>query len=1101
MAFTHLHVHTEHSFLDGVPTLSDLCDRVLEIGQNSIAITDHGECSGHLQFQEVAKNRGVKPIFGMEGYFVDDVNVTREAAVKYDYEHITLLAQNEVGLRNLWTLSSRAFIEGFYYKPLIDWNLLSQHSEGIIATGGCMNGCVSAFLAKGEKKDDKFNPTKAEERLSRFYEILGDNFYFELHTFPNDRQRDLNQRLMAYSSSFGIPLVAVSDSHYLRPEDWKDHEMLIAAQMGKKMDDPDRYTYGEGALAVIDEAEVRTRLINHLPEDIVEKAINNTQKIADSCDVEIKRERSFPVFFKEAHDDVSYLKTRAEEKFDERIGPLALDSEAKQQYRDRLHSELELIIEKGYAGYFLIVADLINWAKDNGILIGPGRGSAGGSLLSYVLGITEIDPISANLMFERFLEPGRNSLPDIDIDVPQIERSEVREYLTTKYDVATIGTLNTLAPRILLRDFARLLEISIPEVNAMSGVIAGTKDLTVLDKTWLQVKDEMIDQLHPYIVKYPQLFKLMDAFASHYRHAGAHAAGLVVSREPLMGNLPLRKKDEDIRTQMPMEDVEELGYVKIDLLGLRTLSTLMRAYAIAKEKNPDGDCKGNPWGDKATDWFYSWQYDWANYYDDQDVFEALWNGRAKGIFQIEGSDAMAKLVRDYKPQSIEDMCTVVSLFRPGITRAIDPETGLNMMEIFVRKRQGKMPVKYKHELLEPILKDTYGAFLYQEQVMKTVAVLANYTPEEQDKIRKIMGKTKPEEMKKQKEIFLKRSKIGPDESEVIWNEMEKFGIYAFNRAHGWAYGMIAYWTAFMKHHYPAEYMTALFQTNEGDSKDYVRESRRLEIPILGPDINESQSDFALIDGHIRYGLHAVKYVSAAAEIIQSLRPFTSMMDFMKKINTTRVNKRVIESLALVGALESIVVESDREHLPADWSNTKVALYLAFRHKKKLGKKASAMDELQLFDKFREEFDEYVAELDVDNRERYEVELLGEQVTTEPFSRWLELIQRVQTYPGFEEMFSSESALIGGVITEIKHMKTKKGQNPGQPMCQFWLEYPVIEEGKVADIQTQQIVSFPGTFAEFKKKIEINAPVVARVSKLRGDGGLALDKLYRMDQDL
>lgn len=1098
MAFTHLHVHTEHSFLDGVPTLPSLAQRVIELGQTAVAMTDHGECSGHLKFQKACNDAGIKPIFGMEGYFVDNVVKTREAGKGYTYEHITLLAQNEVGLRNLWTLSSLAFIDGMYYKPLIDWEMLSKHSEGIIATGGCMLGCVSAFLTEG----DKFNPAKAEERLSRFYEILEDRFYLELHTFPNEKQQKLNQQLMSYSGQFGVPVIAVSDSHYLRPDDWEDHELLIAAQMGKKFDDPNRYTYGYGALAVISEEEVRERLSSHLPPEIIEKAIENTTKISDSCNVEITGTRTFPVFFNKADDDVAHLNKLAWTKLEERLGAMdVLNEEETIQYKQRLTEELELVISKGYAGYFLIVADMIGWAKQNGILVGPARGSAGGSLLSFVLGITEINPIKANLLFSRFLDPGRKSLPDIDIDVPQIERGLVRAYLETKYDVAAIGTLNSLAPRMLLRDFARVLDIPLEEVNRMSGIISDTKDLTVLDKTWAQVRFERLEELSPWIKKYPKLFALMDSFAAHYRHAGAHAAGLVVSREKMMGRMPLRQKDGDIRTQMPMEDVEELGYVKIDLLGLRTLSTLMRAWSIAKEKNPQGDVKGNPWGESAPDWFYSWQYKWNDYYEDKPVYQSLWNGRAKGIFQIEGSESMTDLVRKYKPESLEDMCSVVSLFRPGITRAIDPDTGLNMMELFIRKRQGRIPVKYKAAELEPILKDTYGAFLYQEQVMKTVEALAGYTAEEQDKIRKIMGKTKPEEMKQQKEIFLSRCSIDPATAEVIWNEMEKFGIYAFNRAHGYAYGMISYWTAFMKYHYPAEFLTALFQTNDGDTKDYVRECRRLDVPLLGPDINESEADFALVNGRIRYGLHRVKYVSNAAAKLQKLRPFRNVRDCLTKLVETNINKRVMESLISVGALDSIVTESDREGLPKEWSDSKIALYLLFRNKKKIGKRIMSLNELELFDRFTDEFEEYYQEVNCDDRETKEIELLGEQVTTEPFSKWLDLIQRVQTYPGFEDMYANESALIGGVIVNIKHMKTKKGKTPGQPMCQFWLEYPTLEDGKVIDIHTQQIVSFPQSFSEFKKKIELNAPVVARVSKLSGDGGLALEKMYRMDQDL
>lgn len=1087
MSFTHLHLHTEHSFLDGVPTLADLADRVIELGQNSVAITDHGEVSGHLKFQSVAQERGIKPIFGLEGYFVDD-RYEKEGRA-YEYDHITLLAYSNEGLHNLWTLSSLAYIEGMYYKPRIDWELLQKYGKGIVGTGGCLNGCVAKYL-----KPDSYDPEKALERMSRFTEVFDGNFYLELHTFPNDLQREVNQVLVREANTYGIPYIAVSDAHYLYPEDWQKHEILIASQMKKAFDDPTRFTYGEGALAVIGEDEVRNRLLTHLDPDVVELAISNTTKISDMCDVTIEGNRTFPVFLSKPEQDVEHLRVTANEKFKEFIKKAKMTPAQVFEYQDRFNEEMNLIVEKGYAGYFLVVADLINWAKQQGILMGPGRGSAGGSLVSFILGITEIDPVPTKLIFARFLDPGRKSLPDIDIDVPQSERHRVRKYLEEKYHVATIGTLNTLAPRMLLRDLARVLKLNFEDTNKMIKIIENTKDLTVLDLSWQKVLEANPGEFGPWMSKYPQLFELMEQFASHYRHAGAHAAGLVVSREDLMGKLPLRQKDDDIRTQMPMEDVEELGYVKIDLLGLRTLSTLQRAYEMITKSNRS-----------SLDHFYDWKFKWEAYYEDPDVFRSLWDGNNVGVFQIETS-GLSELCRKYMPTTMEDMCALVSLFRPGITRAIDPETGLNLMELFLAKRHGKVKVTYKHPDLEPILENTYGMFLYQEQVMQAFGALAGYTPGEQDRIRKIMGKTKPEEMREQRAQFIERC-IKNDMTialaESIWNDMEQFGVYSFNRSHAYAYGMIAYWTAWMKHHYPAEFMLALFITNDEDTKPYVRECRRLGIDLRAPDVNAT-ADFSIRGGGIQYGLTTVKFVSSAAKIIEENAPYDSVTDILTRLADTKVNKRALESLIRVGALDDIVTNEERSLVPRDWSPTKIALWLLFCNKNKLTKKlekefvASSDPTMAYFSHFETEFESYAEELRIDDRAYNEVELLADNVTTEPFSQWLEIIKKTARFPGTDALYDGESALLGGVIKRVNNLVTKRGKTPGQKMAQIWIEFPILEGDRVIDVQTEQIVAFPEIYAKMHATIQEELPVFAKVTKMKNNGGLMLQKLYRME---
>lgn len=1023
MSFTHLHVHTEHSFLDGVPTLANLCERVLEIGQDSIAITDHG--------------------------------------------------------------------------------------EGIIATGGCLGGCVATYLIESEidKKTGEitpgknYNPSFAEERISRLVDILDDRFYMELHTFPDPVQKQVNKLTVATANNLGVPMIAVSDSHYLRPDDWEDHELLIAAQMKMKWNDPKRYTYGEGALYVMSEDDIREKLTSHLPAGVVQQAIANTtliKEMAEGTTIEVKH--TTPVFLDTEKEDVNRLLRDAWDRFDKKAQRLGLDEDEYVEYRRQLQFELELVTKKGYAGYFLIVADVTRWAKDHAILIGPARGSAGGSLLSYVLGITEINPLQFGLLFERFLDETQTALPDIDVDVPQLERGLVLKYLADKYSVAAIGTLNTLAPKVLLNDFCRLLNIPGEDQAAISRLISQTPDLAALDFTWLEVRDMNAEGFAPWEKKYPRLFELMVAFAAHYRHASVHAAGTVVNKEPLMGRMPLRKKSDIITTQFPQEDVEEMGYMKMDFLGLRTLSTLMRAMELAG---------------KGPLEFYEWQYDWAKYYEDMAVYQSLWEGRNVGVFQLD-TEGFSRIIQRYKPESIEDMCATVSLFRPGVTRAMDPDTKLNLLEVFLQKREGRIPVTFRDDALRPILGNTYGSFLYQEQVMQACRDLADFTGPEQTKLRKILGKTMPAEMAKFKGLFIERAThkgIESETAELIWNDIESFGVYGFNKSHGLAYGEITYWTAWVKHHYPREFLTALFQTDEDNIKTYNRECRRLDVTLLGPDVNESEADFSLINDRIRYGIHGVKFVSNSSDAIKQMRPYTSVTDFMTKMVGTKVTKRSVEPLILVGALDSLVVAADRdEFLPTDWSDTKVALWRMYRAKMKLGKReAAALDEEGIYDKYAEDFEDYANSIHIDDRARAEVEYLGENVTTLPFGQWLPLIttaarvwQRDRGIPpfiGVARMMVNDEATLGGIIKDVHLFKVRKeGPNQGREMCNITVEHPVLEDGVVTDIDTQRIVVFPKEFSGVKSRLEIDAPVFLRVTRLKGDGGLCLNSVYRLDSN-
>lgn len=1099
MAFVHLHVHTEFSFLDGASTLEGLVQRVVDIGQTAVAITDHGEVSGHLKFQQAANDVGIQPIYGMEGYFVDDV----AERIPYNYKHITLLAISQVGLTNLWKLSSRAYTEGMHYKPRIDFEMLRDHSEGIIATGGCLGGCIANYLIEGE---DQYDPGMADERIGRFMDILDDRFYLELHTFPDDKQRQVNKALVEKAGMFGVPLLAVSDSHYLRPEDWEMHELLTAAGMKKKHNDPTRFQYGYGALHLMDENEVFEKLSGHLPESVVREAMNNTVKIAKMAEgVHIEGNRTFPVFLESGADDEEMLKRDAWKMFDERLSKLGIESELKEEYRQRLDRELDLVINKGYAGYFLITADIVRWSKNKGFLMGPGRGSAGGSLLSYVLGITEIDPVANGLLFERFLDPELKSLPDIDIDVPQLERHKVLERLHEQYGdscVAGIGTLMTLKPKVLLNDFCRTLSISFDDNKLMGKIIDTTPDLVKDDMTWPEVYEYNEKSFAPWVKKYPKLFELMNAFAAHYRQAGAHAAAVVVNREPLFGKLPMRVKEDEIRTQVPMEDVEALGYMKMDFLGLRTLSTLMRALEMAQKNWTPESGKPEPVH------FYEWQYN--GYYNDDEVYKSLWLGKNLGVFQIE-TPGVTEVAKRYDPRNLEDMCAIVSLFRPGLTRSEDPETKLTLLELFLQKREGRRGVTFHHHTLESILGNTFGAFLYQEQIMQTVRDLGDFTPEEQTKVRKILGKKKAEEMKKLKGDFIGRSTakgISQEAADAIWNDMEKFGEYGFNKSHGFAYGMIAYWCAWMKYHYTEEFMCALFQTVDDTDKItlYNRECRRLDISVLGPDINESESDFILVNGRIRYGLQGVRNVGeASSKAVQENRPYASATDAVTRLDKTKANKKTLESMILVGALDSIVTEEDCEGLPSSWSPSKVALYRLFRSKLTIGvKKDAGLDERGIFQKYLPEFQDYADKLQIDDLDANEPLYLGDHVTTIPFGKYIDAAIEHFDYRGYEKMGVSEHAVIAGTVGEIRETKVKKeGPNKGREMAWIWLEFPVLEDGKVIDVESRRLVCFPKEYTYVQASVEEGAPVIMKVEKLADsngyEGGLCIQSVYRIDR--
>jgi DNA polymerase III subunit alpha len=1081
----HLHTHTEHSFLDGLSTIDQLVDRVVSLGQEAVAVTDHGECSGHFRLQRAADKAGIKPIFGMEGYFTDD-RFDKSGRKGELYDHMTIVAINNVGLQNLWSLSSMAYLEGSYYgNPRFDWELLERYNEGLIVTGGCMGGCIGKHL-----KDDG-NYSQAVERIARYQAIFGDRFHLELHTYLDPESNEWNLRVAEAAIDYSVPLIAVSDSHYANPEQWYAHELMTAVQMGKNINDPTRFHYGPNQLCVFSEQETRERL-SYLPERIVDQAISRTNEIAQMCDARIPEARKMPVFFASEDQDARKLREFAEEGFEKRIvGSVADDM--LETYRKRLDYELDVIITRGFPGYFLIVQDIIDWSKNEGFLVGPSRGSVGGSLLAYCIGITTVDPIPADLLFERFLNPERVSMPDIDIDMPKDQRHLVREHLEEKYgkhNIASIGTLNTLGVKQAIRDICRGLAINLDDTQKMCDIIDDDWNIKNRGADWATAEKQYAKEFGPWKDKYPKLFENLPEFVNHIRHSSAHAAGIVINKESLIGAMPLRFIKDDVRTQFDMTDIDEMGFVKIDLLGLRTLSTLMEAIRIIKNNNG---------GLLPFSHFYDWNKEWNKYYEDPAVWDAICTGHNIGCFQIE-TGSLRTLVKRFQPRSIEDLCTMIAIYRPGITRSVDAETGLNLLEMYMQKREGKRRVTYKHPLLQKTLGVSYGSFVYQEQIMQVCHELAGYTIPETDRVRKAVAKSNYEDMKDEAEIFVSKcveQDIDRETAESIFDDMRAFGMYGFNKSHGYGYSMLAYWTAWVKHYYPREYMTALFRTNPSENVVYTRESRRMGIQVLGPDINESGQNFTLTSkGSIRYGLNSVKYVANASTELNNLGPFSSMQDLLDRVPARKVNKRAIISMIKTGVFDTLC------------GSSRQALYDFCKIRKEFKDiDANCKEDCEFCAGRSNVFDCYADNVEqIDNRGLHEHELLGTLLSVDPLADYIGIIEDEQNFPGEKRMFKGERSMLGGIITKVKPLVTKRGKNPGAEMCQLWIELPItdlddeqfemlLEEEKNKD-ETIQIVAFPDAYARAKASIEVGKPVLAEVERLQD--GLALRNVFRLD---
>lgn len=890
--FAHLHVHTEYSLLDGANRIRDLIARAAELGMHSMAITDHGVMYGVVDFYKEAVKKGIKPILGCEVYTARRTRFDKQPGQDADQGHLVLLARNNEGYRNLMKIVSIGFTEGFYYKPRIDMDVLRQYSNGITALSACLSGDIPSAILEGDFR-------KAKAKALELDEIFGHgNFYLELQINGIEEQNLVNQNLIKLSRETDIPLVATNDAHYLRREDARAHEVLLCIQTGRKITDEDRMRFSSDEFYIKSAEEMREAFRN-IPE-----ALENTVRIADSCNVELEFNKlHLPKYdVSGGKDPYEYLCGLCYEGLKWRFGEAAVEEE----YRQRLDYELQVIRQMGYVDYFLIVWDFIKYARDNGIRVGPGRGSAAGSLVAYTLGITSIDPIKYNLLFERFLNPERVTMPDIDIDFCYERRQEVIDYVVRKYGkdrVAQIITFGTMAARAVIRDVGRALDIPYGDVDLIAKMIPYQIGMTI-DKALelnpeLSIKYEEDEKIKELI----DTAKLLEGLP---RHASTHAAGVVISKDPITEYVPLQKNDESITTQFTMGLLEELGLLKMDFLGLRTLTVIRDAVdLIYKDHNVKIDIDKLDMNDPA-------------------VYKLISEGRTSGIFQLE-SAGMTQFMKELQPSSLEDIIAGISLYRPGPMDSIPK---------YIRNKNNLEEITYEHPLLESILDVTYGCMVYQEQVMQIVRDLAGYSYGRSDLVRRAMSKKKHDVMMKERENFIHgivdedgnvivkgavRNGVDEKTANRIFDQMIDFASYAFNKSHAAAYAVVAYQTAWLKYYYPVEFMAASlnsFLGSSGKISYYVHECKQSGIEVLPPDINESDVKFTVVNGKIRFGMAAVKNVgeSAVRELIAERNEngmFKSFGDFCERIGGRDFNKRCVESLIKCGAFDSFGVYRSR----------------------------------------------------------------------------------------------------------------------------------------------------------------------------------------------
>ena len=1000
--FIHLHVHSQYSLLDGAIRFEEAFDLAKKYKMKAMALTDHGNMFGAIEFYQMAIKHGIKPIVGCEIYVSPGSRFEKRTGEGSEGNyHLTLLAKNETGYFNLLKLVSLGHLEGFYYKPRVDKELLSRHQEGLIALSGCMKGEIAVHASRGEMK----KAVQAAEDYRRIFE--GRRFFIEVQNNGVESQLQVNERLLEIAHQLSLPPVATNDCHYLNRKDSKAQEVLLCIQTGKTLQDSDRLRFASDEFYLKSPHEMAD-LFQNTPE-----AIAHTVEIAEECNLEIRfDEKHIPrIAVPEGETAEGYLERLARQGLDRRLSRYEGERDFKDRasrYKVRLEEELKIIKSMGYPGYFLIVRDFIHYAKSHRIPVGPGRGSAAGSLVAYALNITDLDPIQYGLIFERFLNPGRkSSMPDVDVDFCMDGRDAVIQYVSEKYgkeNVAQIITFGKMQAKAVIRDVGRVLGIPYAEVDRIAKLIPNKIDITL---------DQAVHQevgLREAIAKdtrIASLFEIARSLEGLARHASTHAAGVVIANKPLMEYLPLQRgQNGEIMTQYAMKQVEAIGLVKFDFLGLKTLTVVDQTIQmIEKNRGKKVELPEIP-------------------LDDPEVYALLGGGSNLGIFQLESS-GMRDLLIKLKPQSFKDIIALVALYRPG---PLDS----GMVGEFIKRKHGQELIRYELPALEEILKDTYGVIVYQEQVMRIASALASFSLEDADNLRRAMSKKDALEMERQKEKFLegsKKNRISAKKSEKIFEQMETFGRYGFNKSHSAAYALLAYQTAYLKTHYPIEFMAALL-TSEAQNAEkivkYISECREMGIAILPPDVNESFNHFAVSGNQIRFGLTAVKNVGEAAiEAIMTERKgkgrFQSLSDFCYRVDLRRVNRRVIESLIKCGAFD---------FSKAYRSQMLTALGDLLEQSQSAQRKKGEPQLSMLLDEAREFKEDYpdVDEFPENQLIAFEKETIGFYISRHPLLGRQEEIKKHTDLDtsGLTRLQNGTEVKICGLVRTLKEIVTKKG---------------------------------------------------------------------------
>ncbi len=1065
MGFVHLHVHTEYSLLDGSSKIGELVYRAKELGMDSIAITDHGVMYGVIDFYKAAREAGIKPIIGCEVYVAPGSRFDREGAGHDErYHHLVLLAENNTGYSNLIKIVSKGFVEGFYYKPRIDYEVLKEYHEGIIALSACLAGVVAVNLRLGFYEE-------AKKEAYRLRDIFGeDNFFLELQDHGLAEQANVNQGIMKLHEETGIPLVATNDIHYINASDAEAHDILLCIQTQKKVNDENRMRYEGGQYYLKSEEEMRALF------PYAKEAIDNTASIADRCNVTIEfGNYKLPRYdVPEGYEAYGYLEKLCMEGIKDRYGKEA------DMHMDRLRYELSVIKDMGFVDYFLIVWDFIKYAKDHGISVGPGRGSAAGSIVAYSLNITDIDPIRYNLLFERFLNPERVTMPDIDIDFCFERRQEVIDYVVEKYGkdrVVQIVTFGTLKARNAIRDVGRALDLSYSYVDTIAKMIPNELGVTIDSAL---KKNPELSQAYASDEQCRYLIDMSKRLEGLPRHTSMHAAGVVISNAPVIEYVPLLKAaDGTITTQYTMTTLEELGLLKMDFLGLRTLTVIQSAIDLINYGWKQGyeHIRTKKAGEIMEKCGHSFSVSDIDY-DDSEVYELIGSGHCEGIFQLE-SAGMKNFMKELQPKDLEDIIAGISLYRPG---------PMDFIPQYVKGKNSGSPIVYECEELKPILSPTYGCIVYQEQVMQIVRELAGYSYGRSDLVRRAMSKKKASVMEKERKNFVYGNKEedvkgcvanGIDEKVAmhIFDEMTDFASYAFNKSHAAAYAVVSYRTAYLKCYFPIEFMAALMTSVMGRADkiaEYTLHLRQLGIDILPPSINEGFGDFSTGEKGIRYGMSAIKSIGKPVidTVIRERKNgrYKDLADFIKRLSGTEVNKRAVENLIKAGAMDDLY--GNRRQ--------KMMIYAQIIDDANNARKSNTVGQMNLFEfaapseaaAFEIKYPD-VEEFDKEELLAYEKEVLGIYISGHPLEKYESTWQQNITNTTADFLIDEETGetvikdqadvVIGGMITD-KTVKTTKTNS--------LMAFITIEDL----YGSAEVIVFPKDFEKYKKYIDLDAKV-------------------------